>query len=86
MRRFAPWSETHTVDAVGPDAAGVVVGASEGVLGEQFAALEVVGEEASLRPSSTHIVSSSDQMPRASRFSRGNSNSRSSRRSPVARS
>ena len=31
--------------AVGPDAAGVVVGGVEGVLGEQFAAREVVGEE-----------------------------------------
>ena len=32
-------------DAVGPDAAGVVVGGVELVLGEQFAALEGVGEE-----------------------------------------
>ena len=32
-------------DAVGPEAVGVVVGGVEGVLGEQFAALEAVGEE-----------------------------------------
>ena len=58
--------------AVGPDAVGIAVGGVEGVLGEQFAAREGVGEERCPRgrPAPTSS-SSSDQMPRASAVARG---------------